>query len=133
MPQIDSWTYSGASPTRDLRLQAASVCAGKLPEPHNYATHLVRQGRMARLETELAEFDFRYRLARGTPASFEELVCMGTLLIESCRGTFPLPDPAGNEDLLVNRNTLPVLVRWMEQLLGNDAEARQPLKKGPRP
>ena len=124
MLRSEKWTYPLASAARDLRLAAVRRCMEELPPPHNYATHCRRKILVDRLELELSEFDFRYRQVWQKPASLDQLICMGTLLLESTGGTAPREVMPLNEDLLINRHSLPLLVRWMEERLRNNAEAR---------
>lgn len=115
------WTYPVASAARDLRLAAVGRCVEGLPKPHNYAAHCGRKVLIDRLELELCEFDFRYRQVWRKPANLEQLTCIGTLLLESTGGAVPQHALPLNDELLINRHSLPLLVRWMEERLRNSA------------
>ena len=117
------WTYPLASTSRDLRLLAVKLCTEMLPQPYNYATHCGRKILEMRLEVELSEFDFRFRQARQRQASLDELSCIGLLLLETTGGAVPSHALPIDEDLLINRHSLPLLVRWMEERLRNHARA----------
>ena len=116
------WIYSVASAARDLRLAAVARCLEGLPTPHNYAAHRGRKVLVARLELELSEFDFRYRQVWRKPANLEQLACIATLLLESTGGAVPRHALPLDDELLINRYSFPLLVRWMEERLRNSTD-----------
>lgn len=121
LPVLSSgkWTYPVASAARDLRLAAVGQCVEGLPTPHNYATHRGRKVLVDRLELELSEFDFRYRQVWRKAANLEQLACIGALLLESTGGAVPNQVLPLNSELLINRHSFPILLRWMEERLRN--------------
>lgn len=105
-----------------LPLEAVKLCTERLPAPYNYATHCERRCLEERLEVELSEFDFRLRRGRHRPASLDELVCIGLLLLETTGGALPKHALPFDDELLINRYSLPLLVRWMDERLRNAAQ-----------
>jgi len=117
MPQEFHWPIHTSSPARSLRWQAVEILADLFPKPHNFNVSVGLGLRKARLEKELAEFDFLHRLNLGRPANLDELVCAGTLLISSCKGTLPATVLPVEEELLVNPQTFDLLHGWVRERL----------------
>jgi hypothetical protein len=116
MPGEYKWEHP-SSPARDLRWQAVKMLAAMLPRPYNYFSAVGRGMRKLRLEKELAEFDLLHRLRRGRPASLEQLVCAGMVLIASCRGRFPTRILPLEEALLINPDSFDLVAGWVEDRL----------------
>lgn len=123
MSQIVNWANLPGTAVRQRCIEAVLTCARKLPQPYNFNSSVGHYFRRKRLENELLEFSFRYRLAHGNSASIEQLICIGELLIESCKGTLPANPIPLDGDWLINRQTLPFLVRWMEERLDKTANS----------
>lgn len=113
------WPIRSPSHARELRSQAVEALTPLLPRPHNYATAMGRGMRKLRLGHELAEYDLLHRLHRGRPASRDELICAGTLLISSCHGTLPAKVLPIDEELLINAKSFALLAGWVEERLAS--------------
>ena len=103
MPVSIPSSYPARSNAQKRRLwNAVALLVWMLPEPYNYASSMGRGFRKFRLVGELMEFDFLYRLRCGEAARFDQLVCVGMLLIASCKGRIPTRALPLDEDMLVN-------------------------------
>lgn len=111
MPQSFPWPIETASPAQSLRRRAVVQLADMFPRPYNFASSLGFGLRKMRLGNELAEYDFLHRSRLCAPASFEELVCAGRILIEASPDRFPSQVLPLDEPLLVNPDSFDDLSR----------------------
>jgi hypothetical protein len=123
MPQIDNWTYPGHSPVLARCREAVVLCSDKLPKPCNYNTYFGKQFRQLRLCVELAEFDLLFRQAKGLSATLDQLECICNILIESCEGYTPTTVLPLEEELLVNKNTFRLILKWMNERMSSASES----------
>ena len=117
MSQKFDWPIHTSSPARDLRWKAVTLLTPMFPRPHNAITAMGRGMRRMRLEKELAEYDLLHRLRRGRPASFNELLHAGMVLIHSSRGDFPTARLPLDEEMLVNPTSFDLLAGRVEDRL----------------
>ena len=122
MSSYENWANERPTLVRQTCFEAARVCAKQLPQPYNYISYLGYNFRRKRLENELLEFAFRYRIARGAPASLKQLVCIGDFLIDSQGGTLPASPMPVDEEFLVNQHTTRLLMRWLDVQSGDAPE-----------
>ena len=111
-------------------LQAVALLQWMLPQPTSYASHLGFHLRKKRLESEIAEFDFRVRMRRGRAATLDEMCCVGSILITSRKSAFPTVSAPLDQQLIVNAHSFDLIVAWVVERMTAAAEGGQSDKTG---
>ena len=109
---------------RQCILQAVALLQWLLPQPTSYASYLGFHLRKKRLESEIAEFDFRLRMTRGRAATLDEMCCVGSILITSRKSAFPTVSAPLDQQLIVNAHSFDLIAAWVEERMTAAADVR---------